>query len=75
MSAEDHGLYPSPNNFEPYTDKEMRLTKAVEAVLELHHVGDMHGTTYCKECSKSHWIVPAPCPTVAAIQNVLREQP
>jgi hypothetical protein len=33
MSAEDHGLYPSPNNFEPYTDQEVRLTKAIEAVM------------------------------------------
>lgn len=29
----DHGLYASPNNFEPYTDREVRLTKAIEAVL------------------------------------------
>jgi hypothetical protein len=31
----DHGLYPSPNNFEPYTDREVRLTKAIEAVLAI----------------------------------------
>jgi hypothetical protein len=52
-----------------------RLTGALEAVLALHYAGDMHGPAYCKECSKSHWIVPVPCPTVAAIEIELAETP
>lgn len=50
-----------------------RLAAAVEAVLALHYTGNIHGTVYCKECSKSHWIVPAPCPTVTAIENAFKD--
>ena len=58
-----------------------RLTRAVEAVLELHVEGADWGGGYCSHCAgqveESVWgdgqyrTIPYPCPTVAAIENAL----
>jgi len=58
-----------------------RLTRAVEAVLELHVEGADWGGGYCSHCTGQvegsvygdgqYRTIPYPCPTVAAIENAL----